>query len=77
MTDAVITGPGLYVLRNGRPQWIDRFDDEGGWWRSATENFDEWKSDGTYILRGANRQFDIIRRATPEEAARFCGLTPT
>ncbi|HQT62798.1 hypothetical protein [Acidiphilium sp.] len=73
MSDAIITGPGLYVLRNGRPQWIDRFDDEGGWWRSATENFDEWKSDGTYILRGVNRKFDIIRRATPEEAARFCG----
>lgn len=69
----VITGPGLYVLRNGRPQWIEEEqEDEPGWWWDAT-SYLEWTSNGSFAGNFVVAPLDIIRRATPEEAARFCG----
>lgn len=68
MTD-IITGLGLYVLRNGKfvaiaSKWAD------GW--STAEDARFWSSDGCCHSLA---EHDIIRRATPEEAAKFCGLT--
>ena len=67
MTDAIITGPGLYVLRNGDfvaivHKWAD------GWGGAEDALF--WSPDG--CCHGLTER-DIIRRATPKEAARFCG----
>ena len=73
MTDAIITGPGLYVLRNGRPQWIEeKQENEPGWWFDAT-SWLEWMSNGSFTGHLDPHPYDIIRRATPEEAAKFCG----
>ncbi len=67
MTDAIITGPGLYVLRNGDFVAIVRRWSDG--WVSA-EDAESWETDGS-CHRG-DADYDIVRRATPEEAAKFC-----
>lgn len=69
MTDAIITGPGLYVLRNGRPHWVDAKVD--GFWVDST-GYHGWRSNGRYEDTFEDHLYDIIRRATPEEAAGFC-----
>ena len=71
MTDAVITGPGLYVLRNGDFVAIVRRDADGIWhdWQDAF-----WLDSGRDWCRSAPQDpYDIIRLATPEEANKFCG----
>ncbi len=66
MTDAIITGPGLYVLRNLERVELDCGPDEEG--RVFATAWKGW-SDGMSIINGTSH--DIIRRATPEEAAKF------
>ena len=68
MTD-IITGPGLYVLRNGDFVAIVRKNSIQC--RNAT--MDYWLISGHARHDFNETPYDIIRRATPEEAARFCG----
>ena len=70
MTDAIITGPGLYVLRNGKFKEITEIhppfaeDNRGSRWSLEK---------GSRVAYSWTDEYDIIRRATPEEAAKFCG----
>ncbi len=69
MTD-IITGPGLYVLRNGNMEAINH-ERESRWWNGTARS---WSKRGHFSRTRQASLFDIIRRATPEEAAKFCGL---
>ena len=72
MTDAIITGPGLYVMRNGLTKEIRQRDirDCRVFWDNTWAS---WSLNGKANHYGPDSQWDIIRRATPEEAAKFCG----
>lgn len=66
----IITGPGLYVLRNGQFVAIVKADTR--WALPATGP--GWSGLKGHWLHDRDSSLDIIRRATPDEAARFCGI---
>ena len=69
MTDAIITGPGLYVLRNGIFVVVNAI---GVKTASMCVGHVSWfVQSGMRVNTSWTDDYDIIRRATPEEAAKF------